>query len=138
MSKPWKVVLLLNLALALGAGWGYAWWGRRVDALSTDLATTRARADRLERELAAVRPPGITGAVQQWIVRGVVRAVLPELNVVVLTHDEIPGYMPPMTMGFRLAAAEIAQTTRVGDTVRFTLKGTPPNDVVLTAIEAAK
>jgi Cu/Ag efflux protein CusF len=133
----WKVVLLLNLAVVLGAGWGYAWWGRRVDALSADLAATRARADRLERELAAVRPGGAPGTVQQWTVRGVVRAVLPEMNVIVLTHDEIPGYMPSMTMGFRLAAAEIAQSARVGDTVRFTLKGTPPNDVVLTAIVPA-
>ena len=134
--QAWKVVALVNLALLLGVGWGYAWWGRRVERLTVEIAETRARADRLERELAAARPAGATGA-QQWVVRGVVRAVLPDMGLVVLTHDEIPGFMPAMTMGFRLAAPGIAQTARVGDTVRFTLKGTPPNDVVLTAIQAA-
>ena len=131
-------MLVLNLALAVGVGWGYAWWGRRADRLGTELAETHARADRLERELAAARvaAPGAAGAEPQWRVRGVVRAVLPEINVVVITHEEIPGYMPSMTMGFRAAAPELHETVRVGDTARFTLRGTPP-DVVITAIEAA-
>jgi Cu/Ag efflux protein CusF len=131
-------VLLLNLALAVGIGWGYGWWGRRTDRLEADVVATRARADRLERELAAARA-GTAGAgegVQQWQVRGVVRALLPELNVVVITHEEIPGYMPSMTMGFRTAAPALHESVRVGDTARFTLRGTPP-DVVITAIEAA-
>jgi Cu/Ag efflux protein CusF len=134
----WKVVAVVNLALLLGVGWGYAWWGRRSDRLAAELAETRARAGQLERELAAARPAGAAGSTQQWVVHGVVRAVLPDMNVVVLTHEDIPGVMSAMTMGFRLAAPEIAQTVRVGDAVRFTLRGTPPNDVVLTAIQAAK
>lgn len=131
-------MLLLNLALAVGAGWGYAWWGRRADRLAAELVEIHARADRLEREVAAARvaSPGAGGTEQQWRVRGVVRAVLPDINVVVITHEDIPGYMPSMTMGFRAAAPELHETVRVGDTARFTLRGTPP-DVVITAIEAA-
>jgi Cu/Ag efflux protein CusF len=114
----WRVVLLLNLALAIGVGWGYLWWGR---------ATVR-----LERELAAAQ--AAAAGPREYQATGVVRAVLPDISVVVLTHDEIPGYMPSMTMGFRAASPEIYETVRVGDAVRFTLRGTPPN-LALVAVE---
>jgi len=60
--------------------------------------------------------------------------VLPEVGVVVITHDEITGYMPAMTMGFRAVSPKIYEAVQVGDAVRFTLGGTPPN-LALTAIE---
>jgi Cu/Ag efflux protein CusF len=63
-----------------------------------------------------------------------VRAFVPELGIVVLTHEDIPGYMPGMTMGFRMANAKIPETLSVGDAVRFSLRGAPPL-VVLTAID---
>jgi len=130
------VALIVNLALLVGAGWGYAWWGRRVERLETELREARGRADQLARELAAARPSGSDGgAVQEWRVRGIVRAVVPGLNVIVISHEDIPGYMPAMTMGFRLASPDIPQNVRAGDAVRFTLRGTPPNDVMLTAIQ---
>ena len=144
--RTWHVALVLNVALATGAVWGYAWWGRRVDRLEAELTETRARAARLDRELVAARATRAAGAtdttgesapVQQWEVRGVIRAVLPEINVVVITHEDIPDYMPSMTMGFRAAAPAVLQGARVGDSVRFTLRGTPSN-VVVTAIRAAK
>jgi Cu/Ag efflux protein CusF len=114
----WRVVLLLNLALAIGVGWGYLWWGRA--------------AARLERELVAAQ--AAAAGPREYRSTGVVRAVLPDISVVVLTHDEIPGYMPSMTMGFRAASPEIYETVRVGDAVRFTLRGTPPN-LALVAVE---
>jgi len=119
--RPWKVVLLLDLALLLGVGWGYAWWGRRAERLERELAQARLEQTAVERE---------------WRVRGVVRAILPDVGVVVISHEDIPGYMPAMTMGFRAAAPEIYQGVGVGDGVRFTLRGAPPN-VTLTAIERA-
>ncbi len=117
--RLWKVVLLLDLALLLGAGLGYMWWGQRADRLARALAQARAEQAGVERE---------------WHVRGVVRAVLPEVGVVIFSHEEIPGLMPAMTMGFRAARPEIYQGVGVGDGVRFTLRGAPPN-VLLTAIE---
>ena len=42
--------------------------------------------------------------------------------------------MPPMTMGFRVASPKIQEAVSVGDEVRFTLRGMPPN-VAVTAIE---
>jgi Cu/Ag efflux protein CusF len=117
--RAWKVVVLLDLALLLGVGWGYLWWGRR--------------AERLESELAAAQAGAATGE-REWRVGGVVRAVVPEMGVIVFTHEAIPGYMPAMTMAFRTASPDIPRTVEIGDAVRFTLRGTPPN-VVVTAIE---
>ena len=117
--RVWKVALLLNLALGLGVGWGYVWWGRQVERLERELIQVRARAAAGERE---------------WRVSGVVRAILPEINVVVLSHEEIPGFMAPMTMGFRTVSPNIYAGVKVGDAVRFTVRGTPPN-IAITALE---
>jgi Cu/Ag efflux protein CusF len=114
----WKVVLLIDLALALGVGGGYAWWGRNVDRLGRELAEARA---------AAAGP-------REFHAEGVIRAVLPEIGIVVITHDEIAGYMPAMTMGFRATSPKVYDAVEVGDAVRFTLGGVPPN-LALTAIE---
>ena len=114
----WRVVLLLNLALAIGIGWGYLWWGRETSRLTRELAEARA---------AAAGP-------REYRSEGVVRAVLPDINVVVITHDEISGYMPAMTMGFRATSPKVYETVHIGDPVKFTLRGTPPN-LALVALE---
>ena len=121
--RAWKAVLLINVALVLGVGWGYAFWGLRVG--------------RLERQLAEAKAAAESGIERQWTVDGVVRAILPELGVLVLTHGEIPGFMPAMTMGFRVASPKIPEAVSVGDAVRFTLRGVPPN-VAVTTIEKIK
>ena len=120
--RIWKVVLLVNLALSLGVGWGYLWWGRQVVRLQRELIAARAQGLAVERE---------------WTVNGVVRAILPDLDVVVLTHEEIPGYMVPMTMGFRAASPNIYEGVRVGDAVRFTVRGVPPNVKIVAIAQAA-
>jgi Cu/Ag efflux protein CusF len=117
--RAWKVVLLVNLALALGLGAGYVWWGQRALRLQRDLAAARVAATSGEREYHAT---------------GVVRAEIGDIGMLVLTHGDIPGYMPAMTMGFRAASPQIVESVKVGDAVRFTLRGTPPN-MAITAIE---
>ena len=62
---------------------------------------------------------------RQWVVEGVVRAIFPELEVLVITHGEIQDFMPAMTMGFRVASPKIQEAVSVGDEVRFTLQGVP-------------
>ena len=121
--RAWKAVLLINVALVVGVGWGYAFWGLRIG--------------RLERQLAEAKAAAESGIERQWTVDGVVRAIFPELGVLVLTHGEIPGFMPAMTMGFRVASPKIPEAVSVGDAVRFTLRGVPPN-VAVTTIEKIK
>src|SRR6185503_9252698 len=75
------------------------------------------------------------GPEREWAgVHGVVRAVIPDLGIIVLTHEDIPGYMPGMTMGFRVVAPKIPEPLYVGDAVRFSVRGSPPL-VVVSAIE---
>ena len=76
----WQVALVLNLALAIGLGLGYAGWGRRLDALDREFDAARAQVERLERERAACAAGGRAGE-QQWDGRGIVRAAYPRLVV---------------------------------------------------------
>jgi len=118
--RLWRVVLLMNLALGLGLMLGYLAWGREAARLGQDL-------ERARRQQIA---PGVQ---RTWHSRGVVRAVLPELNVVVLTHEDLAGFMGSMTMGFRVHDPKLYEGLDIGDVVRFTLTGVPPN-VEITAV----
>jgi Cu(I)/Ag(I) efflux system periplasmic protein CusF len=118
--RAWKAVLLMNLALGLGLGVGWLWWGRQ--------------AQRLAQDLEAARVAAVPAGEREFRSTGVVRAGLGDLGLLVITHGDIPGYMPPMTMGFRAASPKILESVKPGDAVRFTLRGTPPN-LAITAIE---
>ena len=118
--RLWRAVLLLNLAVAVGIFLGWLAWGREVS--------------RLESRLSQSQRVVVIGGEQTWVIKGVVRAIIPEIQVVVMTHDEIPGFMPAgMTMGFKVKDAKLLEGARVGDVVRFTLTGVPP-DVQITAL----
>ena len=119
--RLWRVILLLNLAVAVGVLVGWLAWGQQIPRLERRLAESQRRVV-------------IVGGEQTWVVTGVVRAVIPEIQVVVVTHDEIAGFMPAgMTMGFKAQDSKIFERARVGDVVRFTLKGVPP-DVQITGL----
>jgi len=119
--RLWRVVLLLNLAVVVGVFVGWLAWGQQIPRLERRLLESQRRVL-------------VVGGEQTWIVKGVVRAVIPEIQVVVLTHDEIPGFMPAgMTMGFKVQNPNVLERARVGDVVRFTLTGVPP-DVQITAL----
>jgi Cu/Ag efflux protein CusF len=112
-------VAAVNVAAAMGVGAGYLYWGRQAERVAAEL--------KLAKQVAP-RP------VKEWKdVAGVVRGVMPELGVVVLSHADIPGYMRPMTMGFQVEAPQVHEGFEVGDPVQFTLKGTPPR-VRITAM----
>jgi len=119
--RLWRVVLLLNLAVGVGVLVGWLAWGEQIPRLERRLLESQRRVL-------------VVGGEQTWVGKGVVRAVIPEIQVVVLTHDEIPGFMPAaMTMGFKVQNPNVLERARVGDVVRFTLKGVPP-DVQITAL----
>jgi len=88
--------------------------------------------ERLEREREACAG-GARAGEQQWEGRGVVRAVYAQLMVI--THEEIRGLLPARTTGFRTASPKMRDTVRVGDPIRFSLRGTVVDDAALVAIE---
>ena len=123
--RLWKAVALLNLALGIGLLVGYLWWGRE--------------ATRLREETTVTIQAGAAGLEErEWTARGVVRSVIPEINVLVLTHEDIPGFMPSMTMGFRAANPQLYAGLQVGDVIRFTLKGVPPNVTIVAITKEGK
>jgi Cu/Ag efflux protein CusF len=118
--RAWLVVIVVNLALAIGVAGGYFYWGRQAEQLAVELKAARKAPPPPERE---------------WTdVAGVVRGIMPELGVVVLSHGDMQGYMRPMTMGFKVASPQLYKDLEVGDEVRFTLRGRPPR-VSIVAME---
>jgi len=123
--RLWKAIALLNLALGVGLLIGYLWWGREAARLRQETTVSiQAGAAALEE--------------REWAVRGVVRSVIPEINVLVVTHEDIPGFMPSMTMGFRAANPKLYAGLQVGDLIRFTLKGVPPNVTIVAITREGK
>jgi copper binding protein CusF len=128
----WQVALVLNLTFAVGIGLGYAGWGRRAEGLDRELDVARSQVERLDRERTACAAGGRAGE-QQWEGRGVVRGVYPQL--LVITHEEIRGLLPARTTSFRAATSTLAGSIRVGDAIRFSLRGTAGDDAAVVAIE---
>jgi Cu/Ag efflux protein CusF len=123
--RLWKAIALLNLALGVGLLIGYLGWGREAARLRQETTVSiQAGAAALEE--------------REWAVRGVVRSVIPEINVLVVTHEDIPGFMPSMTMGFRAANPKLYAGLQVGDLIRFTLKGVPPNVTIVAITREGK
>lgn len=118
----YRVVILMNLALATGVLVGYLWRQSEVDALRDDLH--RARLGKLERQ---TQP-------QQWSVKGIVRGSLPELGALLITHEPIDELMGSMTMAFPVTDRQLLSVARPGDRVRFTLVRRD-RDLLVVALE---
>ncbi|HWC01695.1 MAG TPA: copper-binding protein [Methylomirabilota bacterium] len=108
MMRLWKVVVLLNVALALGIGLGYLRWAKEVRSLRDEVSRLRAETTRPDP--------------QSWTVRGIVRSVIPKLGAIFLTHEAMAGLMDAMTMGFETEDPTLLDGLAPGDAVRFTVR----------------
>ncbi len=52
---------------------------------------------------------------------GIVVALVPDTQQIVIDHEEIEGFMNAMTMGFRVYSPSLLDHVRSGDSVRFTI-----------------
>jgi hypothetical protein len=129
----WQVAILVNLALAVGLGFGYGAWGRRLATLDGEVRTAQAQVEQLRREREACFAGARVGE-QLWEGRGIVRAVFPGL--ILITHEEISGLLPARTTGFRLADSATHNGAHAGDSIRFWLQGTGNGNNKLVRIEA--
>ena len=131
--RMWQVAILVNLALAVGLGFGYGAWGRQLAMLDGEVKTARAQVEQLTREREACFAGARVGE-QLWEGRGIVRAVYPKMLIV--THEEIRGLLPARTTGFRLADSTNHERAHAGDPIRFWLQGTGSGNNVLVRMEA--
>jgi Cu/Ag efflux protein CusF len=108
--RPYKVMILVNLAVGVGFLLGSLWWGREVGRLRHELTA-------LQQETVA-RPP----TQGPWSAEGIVRVVAPEINRIFIDHAEIPGLMEAMTMAFEPEDPRLLNGVSPGDQVRFSLR----------------
>ncbi len=120
--RLYKVIILVNIALGTGYLVGYHWWGQEVIRLNSELAT--AKQTKVTSQVGE----------RSWPVKGIVRGVAAELNLIFITHEDIPGLMRSMTRGFRANDPKLLQDLSAGDRIQFTLKETG-NQVVVVAIQ---
>ncbi|HLS28557.1 MAG TPA: SCO family protein [Opitutales bacterium] len=64
-------------------------------------------------------PTVSTGTEQVFIVKGWIRGVPDDRETIMIEHEEIPDFMPAMTMPFYLKEASLADGLEVGDAVEF-------------------
>jgi Cu/Ag efflux protein CusF len=108
--RLYKVVLLVNLALAIGFLCSSMWWWQEVGRLRREVATIRQ----------TTRPSA--GNERRWTARGVIRVIAPEINRLFIDHEAIPGLMEAMTMAFEAADPTLFNSLTPGDVVGFTLE----------------
>ena len=68
--------------------------------------------------VASLRPKGASRMVSA---EGKVVAVVPESGEIVLSHDEIKGFMDAMTMGYKVSSSTLLKAVKPGDAVQFTI-----------------
>ncbi|MDP2886480.1 MAG: copper-binding protein [Ignavibacteria bacterium] len=67
------------------------------------------------------------GAVQYYELKGLVMALEPSRNRVIIAHEEIPHFMKAMTMSFTIKDTSLLQGIEVGDSVRGVLEVRRPD-----------
>jgi protein SCO1 len=68
-----------------------------------------------------------------FVGRGVVKDILPKDRQVIITHEDIPGFMEAMTMGFEVKDASLLEGRKRGEEVTFTVEKTR-DTLYLTAL----
>src|SRR3954467_6202778 len=73
------------------------------------------------------------GSNRVFQVKGVIKELKPDGKTVVIRHEEVPDYMPAMTMPFEAKIPDELKGLEVGDSVEFRMTVTD-NDVWLDQI----
>jgi len=63
-------------------------------------------------------PTPAAGA-RQYEVRGFVRGIAPDRSTIDIEHEDIPGFMPSMTMPFALRDSKAVDNLAIGDSISF-------------------
>lgn len=71
--------------------------------------------------LAACGEPARPGAVREFPLTGEVLAIKPDRTEITVKHDDVPGFMPPMTMPFAIKDPALLDGLAPGDQIAATL-----------------
>lgn len=82
-------------------------------------------------------PLDSTNLLRSFAARGVLREISPDLTSATVRHEEIPGFMPKMTMPFEVRNTNELKGLAVGDAIVFTIKA-DENDSWIEAIRRAR
>jgi protein SCO1 len=85
------------------------------------LPLSKRRAVVLLIALTIARCSAAPPAARQYPLRGQVLAVVPDRHEVTVKHDDIPGFMPAMTMAYRVKDAKLLEGLSRGDLISATL-----------------
>ena len=80
------------------------------------------------------RSPSPGAKTKQFTVRGIVRGFSPDRSSIDLQHEQVPDYMPAMTMPFAVREPKTTAALKVGDSVSFHLV-VDENEAVIDRIE---
>jgi Cu/Ag efflux protein CusF len=108
--RLYKVVMLVNLGLVFGFLAGSLWRAEEVGRLRQELAAAR-QAAKVKQD-----------AEQRGTAQGIVRGIFLQKQLLYLTHEDIPGLMPSMTMGFIAEDPKLMRGLAPGDRVQFTVQ----------------
>ncbi|MFZ4628015.1 MAG: copper-binding protein [Blastocatellia bacterium] len=67
--------------------------------------------------------------VREYSLRGRVETIDPGRKRAVIAHEEIPGYMKPMTMGFSIPDEKVLQSLHSGDRIEARLVFDPKTNL---------
>jgi protein SCO1 len=65
------------------------------------------------------RSPSVDSSARSYEVRGIVRGFAPDRSTVSIEHEDIPGFMPSMTMPFSVKDQKDIAGLKIGDAISF-------------------
>ena len=74
---------------------------------------------------------------RQFETRGIVRGFAPDRSTIDIEHEDIPGFMPSMTMPFSVRNQKEIADSKIGDAISFRMSVTDRDLLVDQAIRPA-
>jgi len=74
------------------------------------------------QDINAISPYVKSNSVRAFSTRGVIRSIAPDLKTMVVRHEDIPGFMPKMTMEFDVRYTNEVRGLAPGDAISFMVK----------------
>ena len=87
-------------------------------------STNQTSAEAAAPDDKATSPYAKTNTVRAFSTRGLIRSIAPDMKTMVVRHEDIPGFMPKMTMEFDVRDTNEVRGLAAGDTITFFVKAT--------------